>query len=89
MKEKLRLMLDIYRSRLKEAQDSNQHARALEMLGAVSVLETLWIYVTTNPSPNKPVELDSVYCANCREPSTLGCCHVCAEGAGWDPPQLA
>lgn len=45
MKEKIKLMLEIYNKKHEEANQWNQHADALRHEGSVMVLETLLIYI--------------------------------------------
>ena len=65
MKEKIEAMLDIYRSKLADANTFANHADGLHFEGAVSVLENLLIYANETAAPSQPAVETGADCLCC------------------------
>ena len=81
MKEKIELMLKVYRERLEKAQRPPiDHVLGIQTEAQIAILESLLIYAMQEETrANKVLHADVAICEDCKKNPALEGCSVCAE----------
>ena len=81
MKEKIELMLKVYRERLEKAQRPPiDHVLGIQTEAQIAILESLLIYAMQEETrANKVLHTDVAICEDCKKNPALEGCSVCAE----------
>ena len=81
MKEKIELMLKVYRERLEKAQRPPiDHVLGIQTEAQIAILESLLIYAMQEETrANKVLHAGVAICEDCKKNPALEGCSVCAE----------